>query len=151
MKFSVLHSIVFVLMCLAVTANPPSVVVILVDDWGYGDLGANGFGAETPNLDALAAGGIRFVDMHSNSVCTPSRASLQSGRYNIRAGVDGNFDVDSKAGLALAENTIADILKGAATPYKTKIIGKWHLGHQPGYHPTWRGYDSYGARDPKTV
>lgn len=110
---------------------------------GWGDLGANGFGAETPNLDALAAGGIRFTDMHSNSVCTPSRAAMQTGRYNIRMQIDGNFDVDSKAGLALGELTIADILKRAPTPYSTRILGKWHLGVQPKYHPTWRGYDNY--------
>ena len=122
-------------------ANPPSFLAILVDDYGYGDLGANGYNAETPNLDALAANGIRFLDFHSNSVCTPSRAALQTGRYNIRAGIHGNFDVDSKGGLALGEITVADILKRAN--YSTFMLGKHHLGHQPGYHPTWRGYDSY--------
>lgn len=79
---------------------PLNFVVILVDDWGFGDLGANGFGAETPNLDQLASEGMRLTDMHSNSVCTPSRAALQTGRYNMRTGIHGAFPSHRRAAIA---------------------------------------------------
>ena len=121
--------------------TPPNFVVVLVDDWAFGDLGANGFGAETPNLDALAAKGMRFTDMHANSVCTPSRTALLTGRYNMRYGVNQNFDTDSEGGLALGEITIGQLLQ--TRNYSTIAIGKWHAGHAVNYHPTWRGFDSY--------
>ena len=112
-------------------------------------MGANGFGAETPNLDQLASEGMRLVDMHSNSVCTPSRAALQTGRYNMRTGIHGNFDTDSTGGLSLEEITLAAFLSSSPLSYATAAFGKWHLGHShnqsagTGYHPTWRGYDEY--------
>lgn len=125
----------------------PNFLVILVDDWAWGDAGYNGYGAETPNLDQLASEGMVFRDMHANSVCTPSRAALQTGRYNMRAGIHGNFDIDSEGGLSLDEITIGQFLSQAG--YRTSATGKWHLGHShnetsnQGYHPTWRGYDHY--------
>ena len=104
-------------------------------DWGWGDLGANGYGAETPHLDALAAKGVRFTDFHANSVCTPSRAALQTGRYNVRYALHGNFDVDSKEGLAAAEVTLGELLSGAG--YSTHAIGKVRcVGRVLG---AWRG------------
>jgi hypothetical protein len=98
-------------------------VVFLVDDWGWGDLGANGFGAETPNMDSYAARGVRFVDMHSNSVCTPTRSALQTGRLNLRMGVNGNFGTAARGGLALEEITIAQLLQQGAN-YSTSATGK---------------------------
>jgi arylsulfatase A-like enzyme len=107
----------------AAAAAPPNFVVVLVDDWGWGDLGANGFGAETPSLDRYAARGVRFTDFHANSVCTPTRSALQTGRLNMRMGVTGNFDVDSKGGLALGEVTVAQLLQSGAN-YSTSATGK---------------------------
>ena len=110
----------------AAAAAPPNFIVVLVDDWGWGDLGANGFGAETPNMDSYAARGVRFRDMHSNSVCTPTRSALQTGRLNLRMGVDGNFGTAARGGLALEEITVAQLLQQGAN-YSTSATGKWHL------------------------
>ena len=110
----------------AAAAPAPNFIVVLVDDWGWGDLGANGFGAETPNMDSYAARGVRFRDMHSNSVCTPTRSALQTGRLNLRMGVDGNFDTSARGGLALEEITVAQLLQQGAN-YSTSATGKWHL------------------------
>jgi len=107
----------------AAAAPPPNFVVVLVDDWGWGDLGANGFGAETPNMDSYAARGVRFADMHSNSVCTPTRSALQTGRLNLRMGVDGNFGTAARGGLALEEITVAQLLQQGAN-YSTSATGK---------------------------
>eukprot|EP00931_Biecheleriopsis_adriatica_P048106 TRINITY_DN27787_c0_g1_i2.p1 TRINITY_DN27787_c0_g1~~TRINITY_DN27787_c0_g1_i2.p1 ORF type:complete len:534 (+),score=89.95 TRINITY_DN27787_c0_g1_i2:384-1985(+) len=110
---------------------------------GWGDLGANGVGpSETPNLDRLASEGLRFTDFHAGaSVCTPSRAALLTGRLGARTGVVRNFDPASIAGLDTAEKTIAEVVKSVG--YDTKMIGKWHLGHHPEYHPSYRGFDHY--------
>ena len=90
--------------------------------------------------------GIRFTDFHAMSVCTPSRASLMTGRLGLRTGVVVNFWTDALYGLPLEEITLPQKLKEAN--YDTKIIGKWHLGHSKvgansGYHPTFRGFDEY--------
>ena len=114
---------------------------MFLDDHGYGDIGANGYGAETPHIDALAAAGMRFTDMHAMSVCTPSRASILTGRLGLRTGVVVNFGEASLHGLPQNETTIAALLKQKA--YDTKLLGKWHLGHHAGYHPTFRGFDEY--------
>ncbi len=108
---------------LAWAAPPPNAIVFLVDDWGWGDLGANGYGAETPSMDRYAAKGVLFSDFHANSVCTPTRSALQTGRLNMRMGVTGNFDVDSKGGLALGEITVAELLQRGAN-YSTSATGK---------------------------
>lgn len=127
----------------------PNIVVFFSDDTGWGDLGANGGAfdsaavpSETPHLDGLAAAGLRLTDFHTGaSVCTPSRAALLTGRLGLRTGVTHNFGVASTMGLDRNESTIAEVLKGAG--YDTKMIGKWHLGHHPGYHPSYRGFDKY--------
>jgi arylsulfatase A-like enzyme len=111
------------LACACAAAPPPNAIVFLVDDWGWGDLGANGFGAETPSMDRYAAKGVLFSDFHANSVCTPTRSALQTGRLNMRMGVTGNFDVDSKGGLALGEITVAELLQRGAN-YSTSATGK---------------------------
>ncbi|OCT63144.1 arylsulfatase G [Xenopus laevis] len=119
-------------------------IVILADDIGWGDLGANQphLESHTPNLDAFAADGVRFVDFHSAaSTCSPSRASLLTGRLGIRNGVTHNFAVESLGGLPLNETTLAEVLKESG--YATGLIGKWHLGHHGEYHPNARGFDYY--------
>ncbi|KAM8945718.1 LOW QUALITY PROTEIN: arylsulfatase G [Pelodytes ibericus] len=122
----------------------PNFIVILADDIGWGDLGVNqaGLHTSTPSLDKMASEGLRFVDFHSAaSTCSPSRASLLTGRLGIRNGVTHNFAVTSVGGLPLNETTLADILKKAG--YRTGLIGKWHLGHHGQYHPNARGFDYY--------
>ncbi|XP_074975307.1 arylsulfatase G isoform X2 [Caretta caretta] len=123
--------------------NKPNFIVILADDVGWGDLGANWAETkDTPNLDQMAAEGMRFVDFHSAaSTCSPSRASLLTGRLGIRNGVTHNFAVTSVGGLPLNETTLAEVLKEAG--YITGVIGKWHLGHSGLYHPSFRGFDYY--------
>ncbi|XP_008939679.1 PREDICTED: arylsulfatase G [Merops nubicus] len=121
----------------------PNFIVVLADDVGWGDLGANWAETkETPHLDELAAEGTRFVDFHAAaSTCSPSRASLLTGRLGARNGVTHNFAVTSVGGLPLNETTLAEVLREAG--YSTGAIGKWHLGHHGHHHPSFRGFDYY--------
>lgn len=121
----------------------PNFVIILADDMGWGDLGANWAETkDTANLDKMAAEGMRFVDFHAAaSTCSPSRASLLTGRLGVRNGVTHNFAVTSVGGLPLNETTLAEVLREAG--YVTGMIGKWHLGHHSSYHPNFRGFDYY--------
>src|SRR6187549_2553678 len=112
-------------------AKPPNIIIIYADDLGYGDLGCYGSPViRTPNLDRMAAEGLRFTDFYSGAeVCTPSRAALLTGRYAVRSGMAGANRVlfpKSKGGLPPSEVTLAETLKGAG--YATAHIGKWHLG-----------------------
>ncbi|XP_023986085.1 arylsulfatase G isoform X2 [Physeter macrocephalus] len=121
----------------------PNFVIILADDMGWGDLGANWAETkDTANLDKMAAEGMRFVDFHAAaSTCSPSRAALLTGRLGLRNGVPRNFAVSSVGGLPLNETTLAEVLRRAG--YVTALIGKWHLGHHGSYHPNFRGFDYY--------
>nr|XP_012602887.1 arylsulfatase G isoform X2 [Microcebus murinus] len=121
----------------------PNFVIILADDMGWGDLGANWAETkDTANLDKMASEGMRFVDFHAAaSTCSPSRASLLTGRLGLRNGVTHNFAVGSVGGLPLNETTLAEVLRQAG--YVTGMIGKWHLGHHGSYHPNFRGFDYY--------
>ena len=104
----------------------PNFVVLFLDDHGWGDVGCNTNGTvkETPHIDALAAGGMRFTDFHVGySVCTASRGALLTGRLCPRTGVCGNFGPNSEHGMALSEHTMADLLKPQG--YDTHMIGKW--------------------------
>jgi len=123
-------------------SKSPNVVLILCDDLGFGDLGCYGSKIRTPNLDRLAAEGVRFTNCCSaDPVCSPSRAALLTGRYPTRVGVPRVFFPDDKEGLDLSETTLADVLK--ARSYRTMCIGKWHLGRPTPYLPTSRGFDEY--------
>ncbi|XP_008567596.1 PREDICTED: arylsulfatase G [Galeopterus variegatus] len=125
------------------TDQKPNFVIILADDMGWGDLGANWAETkDTANLDKMASEGMRFVDFHAAaSTCSPSRASLLTGRLGLRNGVTHNFAVTSVGGLPLNETTLAEVLQQAG--YVTGMIGKWHLGHHGSYHPNFRGFDYY--------
>jgi arylsulfatase A len=126
----------------AATSRKPNVIFILADDLGYGDLGCYGGPIRTPNLDSLARDGARFINFYSaNPVCSPSRAAYLTGRYPTRVGVPRVLFPGAKDGLDLSETTLATLLK--AQGYKTKCVGKWHLGDAPEYLPTRRGFDSY--------
>jgi arylsulfatase A len=121
----------------------PNVVIIYCDDLGYGDVGC--FGAEdilTPNIDRMAAEGIKFTEFYSASpVCSPSRAALLTGRMPQRMGINNVFFPESYTGMPLDEITIADLLKEQG--YATGIVGKWHLGHMEKFLPLQRGFDEY--------
>ena len=127
---------------IAAPQHPPNIVMIYCDDLGYGDIGCYGSKIRTPNLDRMAAEGIRFTQFYSaNPVCSPSRAALLTGRYPTRTGVPNVLMPEDKTGLADTETTLAAMLKPQG--YQTMCIGKWHLGHQPQYLPTKRGFDEY--------
>ncbi|XP_054891577.1 arylsulfatase A [Poeciliopsis prolifica] len=128
------------------SAAPPNFVLLFADDLGFGDLGCYGHPSSlTPNLDRLAAGGLRFTDFYCTSpVCSPSRASLLTGRYQTRSGIfPGVFYPGSIGGLPLNETTIAEVLKPLG--YSTAAVGKWHLGYGANgtFLPTQQGFDQY--------
>ncbi|WP_426573508.1 sulfatase family protein [Aquihabitans sp. McL0605] len=126
----------------------PNIVLINCDDLGYGDLGCYGSTANrTPAIDALAGRGIRFDSFYMASpVCSPSRAAMLTGCYPPRIGF-GSLDgipvlfPGQDLGLPASEVTIADVLRAAG--YRTQMIGKWHVGDQPGFLPTDHGFDHY--------
>jgi arylsulfatase A len=119
----------------------PNIIIILADDLGWGDIGANGQTMiRTPNIDRLAREGISLTTFYAGSnVCTPSRAALLTGRYPIRSGMQHVIMPHSTFGLPDSEITIAELLKDAG--YATGMVGKWHLGHQDKYWPTAHGFD----------
>jgi arylsulfatase A-like enzyme len=121
----------------------PNILLIVGDDMGYADVGFQGCkDIPTPNLDALAASGARFSSGYvSGPYCSPTRAGLLTGRYQTRFGHEFNPGQGSN-GLALAEKTIADRLKTGG--YATGLVGKWHLGAEPDYHPCPRRWPRAG-------
>ena len=128
-------------------AEQPNILLILADDLGYGDLGFQGSkDIQTPHLDKLAAGSIRFTDAHTTaSVCSPSRAGLMTGRYQQRFGHEANSPAFPD-GMDVTETTMAQRLKSLG--YRTGVVGKWHLGAADKHYPTQRGFDSfYGLRE----
>ncbi len=121
----------------------PNFVVIFTDDQGYGDVGC--YGArdfETPDLDRMAANGIRFTDFYvSQAVCSASRASLLTGCYANRIGIRGALMPRARVGISDREMTIAEVLK--QKDYSCGIFGKWHLGHHRKFLPLQHGFDEY--------
>jgi arylsulfatase A-like enzyme len=118
----------------------PNIILIVSDDQGWGDLGINGNShVNTPNIDQLAKAGVQFSRFYVNSVCSPTRAEILTGRYHPRGGVYST----SRGGerLDLDEKTIAEIFK--SNGYNTAAFGKWHNGSQPPYHPNNRGFDEF--------
>ena len=109
-------------------AERPNIVMLLSDDLGYQDVGCYGGPVRSPTIDSLAAAGTRFTDFYSGcAVCSPSRATLLTGRHHIRAGVySWIHDASQNSHLLLRENTLAELLK--AVGYATAHVGKWHLG-----------------------
>ena len=127
---------------LAASAPQPNIVIILIDDMGYGDIGP--FGAtkqRTPHLDRMAREGMKFTSFYAAPVCSVSRAQLMTGCYGARVSVPGVFFPGQSVGLNPAEVTIAERLK--ALGYATQCVGKWHLGDQPEFLPTRQGFDHY--------
>jgi arylsulfatase A-like enzyme len=134
----------------AAPPQKPNILFVIADDLGYADVGFHGCqDIPTPNLDALAASGVRFTNGYvTGPYCSPTRAGLLAGRYQNRFGHE--FNPGGGNGLPLSETTIADRLKSAG--YVTGLVGKWHLGSLPQYHPQKRGFDEFfgflgGAHD----
>jgi arylsulfatase A-like enzyme len=123
---------------IAAGERPPNFLVIVMDDLGCTDLGCYGAAdLKTPNIDALAASGIRFTNWYSNApVCAPARASLMTGRFPVHAGVASNGAV-----LSPEQITIAAMLKTRG--YSTGLVGKWHLGVPENGTPNDRGFDEF--------
>lgn len=124
-------------------ASRPNVVVIFMDDMGYGDPSCyNGLLYQTPNIDRLAAEGMRFTNFYSaQAVCSASRAALLTGCYPNRIGISGALAPMSPIALSSKEETIASVLK--KNGYRTSMVGKWHLGSKAPFLPTYFGFDEY--------
>ncbi|WP_347838743.1 sulfatase [uncultured Draconibacterium sp.] len=121
----------------------PNFVIVFIDDMGYGDIATQGAtGWTTPNLDKMAAEGMRFTNFYSaQPVCSASRAGLMTGCYPNRLGISGAFFPYHEIGLNPQETTIAEMLKSQG--YATAIFGKWHLGHHKTFLPLQHGFDEY--------
>jgi arylsulfatase A-like enzyme len=124
-------------------AAKPNIIVILADDLGWGEIGAQGNKQiPTPNIDSIASGGVRFTEGYvSGPYCSPTRAGLLTGRYQTRFGHEWNPPATEDAGLPLDQKTIANRLKDAG--YATAVIGKWHLGAAEKFRPKERGFDEF--------
>lgn len=124
-------------------AQKPNVILIFIDDLGYGDVGFNGAkGPKTPNLDRMAAEGMKFTDFYVGcAVCSGSRTALLTGCHYQRLSMAPVLFPNSKQGLHPDEVTVAEMLKTVG--YKTACVGKWHLGHLPPCLPTQQGFDTY--------
>ena len=121
----------------------PNIIMILTDDIGWGELGSYGGGklrgTPTPNLDTLAADGMKLLQHYSEPSCTPTRAALMTGRLPIRSGLDEVLFPGQVKGLVAEEYTLAELLSDAG--YRTAMFGKWHMGEQPQHQPTNQGFD----------
>ncbi len=127
----------------AATAAPlagkrPNIIFLLTDDQGYGDLSAHGNPIlKTPNLDRLHAEGVRFEDFCVSPTCAPTRSALLTGRHEFKNGI--THTILERERLTLKATTLPQVLKTAG--YTTGIFGKWHLGDEPEYWPSARGFD----------
>lgn len=130
---------------MSASPRPPSILLVLADNLGWGELGCYGGGvlrgAPTPRIDALASEGIRFLNFNVESDCVPTRSALMTGRHPIRTGAIQSIPAGLPQGIIPWEITIAQLL--AARGYVTALHGKWHLGDKEGRFPTDRGFDDW--------
>ena len=127
-------------------AKQPNIVYIIADDQGWADVGYHGSDIKTPNIDALANGGMRLEQFHAQPLCTQTRAALMTGRYPYRTGMQSAvIPSNGTYGLDTDERTLPQALKDAG--YYTAMVGKWHIGHaDQKYWPRQRGFDyHFGA------
>eukprot|EP00927_Polykrikos_kofoidii_P050008 TRINITY_DN43973_c0_g1_i1.p1 TRINITY_DN43973_c0_g1~~TRINITY_DN43973_c0_g1_i1.p1 ORF type:complete len:602 (+),score=114.35 TRINITY_DN43973_c0_g1_i1:109-1806(+) len=128
----------------AVTGSAPHVVLLVLDDVGWADVGYHGGNFPTPNIDNLAGSGVKLERMYVMPVCSPTRAAIQTGRYSFRTGMQHwtTLVPGGAAGIPSTQPTVAETFKAAG--YSTNMIGKWHLGSARwSQTPTGRGYDSH--------
>ena len=129
----------------AAAQTRPNILLIVTDDVGYGDIGSYGApDVKTPNLDRLAREGARFTDFYAAPTCSPTRASLISGRYYQRFRIERPLPAPGPAGeqgLRPTGRSLPALLKGAG--YATGLIGKWHLGYTPALSPNAHGFDYF--------
>ncbi len=135
-----------VLTCLLVghqsfAQEKPNIVYLLVDNWGWGDISAQGGTLQTPNIDNFANEGMRFTNYNVQNQCTPSRSALMTGRLPIRSGTQKVPAPGEPDGLAPWEYTIAELLSDAG--YSTTLNGKWHIGSKKGRLPNNHGFDEW--------
>ena len=124
----------------------PNVVIFYTDDQGTLDAGCYGSDdLHTPNIDRIAANGVKFTQAYAHTVCCPSRAALLTGRHPQRSGINswtqGNMKGPNGTNMALAEVTIAELLKSAG--YQTALFGKWHVGSHRNHGPMKQGFDEF--------
>lgn len=128
-------------------AERPNIIVIMADDMGFSDIGCFGSEIPTPNLDRLAAGGMRITQFYNTARCCPTRASLLTGLYSHQAGVGHMVEDKGTPGYRGFLNdscvTIAEVLKPAG--YATLMVGKWHVGGKRGHWPKDRGFERYSG------
>ena len=144
-KFFIVLIIFFIASCSS-EDSPPNIIIIISDDQGYADVGFHGSKEIfTPNIDRIAKNGVVFSQGYvSYAVCSPSRAGLITGRYQNRFGYTRNILLapkDSLMGLPISEQTLPEVLNNV--DYKTKVIGKWHLGAHESLVPEKRGFDEF--------
>jgi len=129
----------------AIAADKPNIVLIFMDNFGYGELGVYGGGitrgAPTPRIDKLASEGVRLTNFNVEAQCTPSRSALMTGRYAVRSGNGSVPLTTGMYGLTQWEITMAEMLSDAG--YATGMFGKWHLGQTEGRFPTDQGFDEW--------
>jgi arylsulfatase len=140
---AVLHVICCNAQSLKGDRSSPNIVLIYMDDMGYGDLAAyGGIEYNTPNLNKLAAQGMRFTSFYAaQPICTASRGAILTGCYPNRIGIFGAFHPNSPIGISDKEETLAEMLK--RKDYATAIFGKWHLGDAKKFLPLQHGFDEY--------
>ena len=133
-------------------ATPPNIVLILMDDLGYSDIGSFGVrDAKTPNIDRLAREGIKLTDFYANAAnCSPTRTGFITGRYQQRFGIEQPLNANAVTGLLPSESSLPRLLRQRG--YATALIGKWHLGSRQEFHPNKHGFDEFwgflaGAHD----
>ncbi len=145
MRYILITIYLIIIMGCEKQSDLPNIIIIFTDDQGYGDVGC--YGAEgfvTPNIDSMAKEGILFTDFYvSQAVCSASRASLMTGSYAERVGVQGALSPWNVTGLDPNRETIAKLLKRYG--YTNAIFGKWHLGHKEKYLPLQNGFDEYAG------
>ena len=145
MRYILITIYLIIIMGCEKQSDLPNIIIIFTDDQGYGDVGC--YGAEgfvTPNIDSMAKEGILFTDFYvSQAVCSASRASLMTGSYSERVGVQGALSPWNVTGLDPDRETIAKLLKRYG--YTNAIFGKWHLGHKEKYLPLQNGFDEYAG------
>lgn len=150
----ILPALLFICLCLACSGShqnqqpatfvAPNIVLVFVDDLGFGDLGCTGGEYRTPNIDRLATEGAFFTDFSvAQPVCSASRAALLTGCYPNRIGIHGALGPSNRHGLDPDETTLAEMLQEQG--YATAIFGKWHLGLQQELLPTRQGFEHFAG------